>query len=74
MLVDWLGFAMPLASFTNVLALNSSWLRKKKVEPWNWLVPDLVSTVTAAPPAMPWSASKLLVEMLTVSIVSADCT
>ena len=28
-------------------------------------------TVTAAPPAMPCSASKLLVEMLTVSTVSA---
>jgi hypothetical protein len=58
----------------NVFALNSSWLRRKKPEPWNWFVPDLVRTVTAAPPAMPWSASKLLVEMLTVSIVSADWT
>ena len=34
-------------------------------------VPDLVMTVTAAPPALPCSASKLLVEMLTVSTVSA---
>ena len=37
-------------------------------------MPDLVMTVIAAPPAMPWSASKLLVAMLTVSIVSAGCT
>ena len=54
-----------------VFAFNSSWLRNQKAEPWSWLVPDLVTTVIAAPPAMPWSASKLLVETLTVSIVSA---
>ena len=34
-------------------------------------VPDLVMTVIAAPPAIPCSAPKLLVEMLAVSIVSA---
>ena len=34
-------------------------------------MPDFVITVTAAPPAIPCSASKLLVEMLTVSMVSA---
>ena len=37
-------------------------------------MPDLVTTVIAAPPAMPCSASKLLVEMFTVSIVSAGAT
>ena len=42
--------------------------------PWNSLVPDFVSTVTAAPPARPCSASKLLVETLTVSTVSAGAT
>src|SRR6476660_8187913 len=40
-------------------------------EPRNWLVPDLVMTVTAAPPAIPCSASKLLVDTFTVSTVSA---
>ena len=40
----------------------------------NSLVPDLVMTVIAAPPAMPCSASKSLVEMFTVSIVSAGDT
>jgi len=34
------------------------------------LVPERVFTVMAAPPAMPCSASKLLVETLTVSMVS----
>ena len=42
--------------------------------PWNSLVPDLVSTVMEAPPAMPCSASKLAVVMLTVSTVSAGAT
>ena len=43
----------------------------QKAEPWSSFVPDLVMTVIAAPPAMPWSASKLLVATLTDSIVSA---
>ena len=47
---------------------------KAKAEPWNSLVPDLVITLTAAPPAIPCSASKLSVEMLTVSTVSAGAT
>ena len=38
------------------------------------LVPDLVCTVMAAPPAIPCSASKLLVVMLTVSTVSCGAT
>ena len=74
MLLERFGLATPAALFWNVLALSSSWLRRKKPEPWSWFVPDFVSTVTAAPPAMPWSASKLLVETLTVSIVSELCT
>ena len=37
-------------------------------------MPDLVITVTAAPPAIPCSASKLLVDTFTVSIVSAGET
>ncbi len=41
--------ARPNALLANVLALSSSWLRRKKPEPWNSLVPDLVTTVTAAP-------------------------
>ena len=53
------------------LALNFSLLKNSKADPLNWFVPDLVMTVTAAPPAIPCSASKLLVEMFTVSIVSA---
>src|SRR5262245_6348640 len=43
----------------------------QKPEPWSSLVPLLVRTVTAAPPAIPCSASKLAVETLTVSTVSA---
>ena len=67
-------FARPEALFANVLALSSSWFRRRNAEPRSWFVPDFVITVTAAPAAMPWSASKLLVAMLTVSIVSAGCT
>ena len=37
-------------------------------------MPDFVSTVTAAPPAIPCSASKLAVETLTVLTVSAGAT
>src|SRR6266851_3753951 len=43
---------------------------KAKALPWNWLVPDLVVTVTAAPPVIPCSASKVLVEILTSSTLS----
>ena len=55
-------------------AFSLSLLKHSNADPLNWFVPDLVMTVTAAPPAMPCSASKLLVEMLTVSIVSAGDT
>ena len=41
-----------------------------KAVPRKLLVPDLVTTVTAAPPVMPCSASKLFVEMLTSSMLS----
>jgi hypothetical protein len=43
----------------------------QNADPLNSFVPDLVMTVCAAPAAIPVSASKLFVEMLTVSIVSA---
>ena len=56
---------------STTFAFNLSLLKNSNAEPLNWFVPDLVTTVTAAPPAIPCSASKLLVEMLTVSIVSA---
>ena len=46
--------------------------RNRNADPLNWLVPDLVMTVWAAPAAMPVSASKLFVATLTVSIDSAD--
>src|SRR5881409_4057059 len=45
-----------------------------QADPCNWFVPDLVMTVTAAPPAIPCSASKLLVDTSTVSTVSAGDT
>ena len=74
MLLERFGFASALALLAKVLALSSSCVRRKNAEPCRSFVPDLVTTVTAAPAAMPWSASKLLVEMLTVSIVSAELT
>ena len=42
--------------------------------PWKSLVPDFVITVTAAPPVMPCSASKLLVEMFTSWMLSTGGT
>jgi hypothetical protein len=57
-----------------VFALSDSLLLKKNAEPFSSFVPDLVTTAIAAPPAMPVSASKLFVTMLTVSIVSAEAT
>src|SRR5690606_13403870 len=64
----------PLALLKNALAFQSAVLWKKNAEPLRSFVPDLVTTAIAAPPAMPVSASKLLVTMLTVSIVSAEGT
>jgi hypothetical protein len=64
------GFALS----KNERAFSSSWLRKKNADPLKSLVPDLVMSVTAAPPAIPCAASKLFVAMLTVSIVSAGAT
>jgi hypothetical protein len=46
-------------------------LRKKNAEPRSVLVPDLVATDIAAPPVMPCEASKLFVDTLTFSTVSA---
>jgi hypothetical protein len=43
-------------------------------DPWKSFVPDFVSTVMAAPPAIPCSASKLAVETLTVLTVSEGAT
>src|SRR5688500_20319647 len=55
-------------------AFSSSWFRKANADPRTSFVPDLVMRVTAAPPAIPWAASKLFVLILTVSIVSAGAT
>src|SRR5207237_1919107 len=55
-----LGFFVTPARFSSHQKLRnalSEW--KPKVLPWNWFVPDLVVTVTAAPPVIPCSASKL---------------
>ena len=56
------------------LAFSLSVLKYSIAEPWKLFVPDFVITVTAAPPAIPCSASKLLVDTLTVSIVSVGDT
>ena len=53
MLFDSGGFSRPKALFANVFALNSSWFRRMKAEPCSSLVPDFVTTVTAAPAAIP---------------------
>ena len=53
----------------------SFWLLKNSnADPLNVFVPDLVTTLIAAPAAMPVSASMLPVVMLIVSIVSAGET
>src|SRR5438105_13451740 len=43
-------------------------------DPCTWLVPLLICTLVAAPPARPCSASKLLVTTLTVSMDSSAGT
>ena len=68
------GLGSPNALLNSEFALRFSVLPNQKAEPCSSFVPDLVMTVSAAPPAMPWSASKLFVEALTVSIASADVT
>ena len=68
------GLGSPNALLKSEFAFSPSLLWKMKAEPCSSLVPDLVTTVVAAPPAMPRSASKLLDEMLTVSTDSADAT
>ncbi len=58
----------------NWRAFRLSLLKNSNAEPLIELVPYLVTSVIAAPPAMPCSASKLSVETLTDSIVSAGAT
>src|SRR6185437_7822977 len=52
--------------------LLSVW--NSKAVKWNWLVPLFVTTLIAAPPASPCSASKSLVVTFTVSMDSAGGT
>ena len=54
------GLGSPNALLNSEFAFSPSLLWNMKAEPCSWLVPDLVTTVLAAPPAMPRSASKLL--------------
>jgi hypothetical protein len=63
--------ASSLVGSRNRREFSSSWLRKKNAEPRSVLVPDLVATDIAAPPVMPCEASKLFVDTLTFSTVSA---
>src|SRR5438034_11179409 len=71
MLLLFLGLVPLLKKF---FAWNLALSLIAHAEPCHWFVPDLVITVTAAPPAIPCSASKLLVDTLTVSIVSVGET
>ena len=68
------GLGRPNALLNSEFALRFSVLPNQKAEPCSSLVPDLVTTDNAAPPAIPWSASKLFVEALTVSIASDEVT
>src|ERR1044071_1454328 len=68
------GFLYPFGR-KYVPSLLKCWLLlNHQPVPCRLLVPDLVATVTAAPPAMPCSASKLPVLTLTVSMDSTGCT
>src|SRR5438034_5250102 len=71
MLLLFLGLVPLLKKF---FAWNLALSLIAHAEPCNWFVPDLVTTVTAAPPAIPCSASKLLVDTSTVSTVSTGET
>ena len=47
------GLRMLLAQ---LFAFSLLWRKNSKAEPWNSLVPDLVTTLMTAPPARPYSA------------------
>src|SRR3982751_3379555 len=68
------GFLYPVGR-KYVGSLLKCWLLlNHQPVPCRLLVPDFVATVTAAPPAIPCSASKLPVLTLTVSMDSDGCT
>ena len=71
MLLLFFGLVLELKKF---LACSRALSLSSHADPCKSFVPDLVMTVTAAPPAIPCSASKLFVATLTVSIVSAGGT
>ena len=65
------GLSLTPARFSSQVNARSALLScMANALPRNWLVPDFVMTVTAAPPVMPCSASKLLVAMLTSWMLS----
>ena len=69
------GFSLTPARFSSHVNARNALLSCKTVAlPRNWFVPDFVITVTAAPPVMPCSASKLLVAMLTSWMLSTGGT
>src|ERR1700722_19760976 len=65
--------AVPQATqlLDQLLALRSSLRKSSKPVPWNWLVPDLVTTLITLPPRYPYCAWKLLVRTETSSMDSA---
>ena len=75
--VCWVSFGfsvMPPKCSSHVNVRNASLVYEPNAPPRKSFVPDFVMTVTAAPPVMPCSASKLLVEMLTSSMLSTGGT
>src|SRR5258708_297638 len=54
-------FFVPVASFCSVLAERYETRLNSYADPWNALVPDLVTTLTTPPLARPYSAPKLFV-------------
>src|ERR1700693_4113452 len=61
---------MPLKSLLQLFAFRA-WLRKNSnAEPWIWLVPDLITALTWAPPKTPMSPLEPLPETLTSWISS----
>ena len=69
------GFSLAPARFSSHVNARIAVLSKVvNAVPRKKFVPDLVMTVTAAPPVIPCSASKLLVEILTSCTLSIGAT
>ena len=58
---NWFLFSVSLVAAKKSRASKSPLRTNSNASPWNWLVPDLVTTSTTAPGCSPYCAERLLV-------------